>query len=187
MAEAVRLAPDGDPVTAAYLASAAAWTTQPEKSVPDPALVHDALAAARRTGDPVLISGALDAVVEALDASGRVREAHQVNRERAALLDRLSRHDPRTGAEIVDTFHMVTEIAVTAGDLPGALSTARMAQDDDIAAGQPHMAASKSILPLVLQGRFDEALSQAAIMWDAWQRAGRPPATPPASASIRRR
>ncbi len=110
----------------------------------------------------MLISGALDAVVEALDASGRVREAHQVNQERAALLSRLSRHDPRTGAEIVDTFHMVTEIAVTAGDLPGALSTARMAQDDDIAAGQPHMAASKSILPLVLQGRFDEALTQAA-------------------------
>jgi hypothetical protein len=176
VAEAARLAPDGDPVTAAYLASADAWTTQPEKSVPDPALVDHALAAARRTGDPVLISGALDAVVEALDASGRLREAHKVSQERAALLGRLSRHDPRTGAEIVDTFHMVTEIAVTAGDLPDALSTARMAQDDDIAAGQPHMAASKSILPLVLQGRFDEAVSQAALMWDAWERAGRPPA-----------
>jgi hypothetical protein len=138
--------------------------------------VDGALAAARRTGDPVLISGALDAVVEALDANGRVREAHQVNKERAALLGRLSRYDPRTAAEIVDTFHMVTEIAVTAGDLPDALTTARLAQDDDIAAGQPHMAASKAILPLVLQGRFEEALTQAAIMWDAWLRAGRPPA-----------
>ena len=176
VAEAGRLAPDGDPVTAAYLASANAWTTQPEKSVPDPALVDDALAAARRTGDPVLITAALDAVVEALDARGRVREAHQVNRERAELLEHLSRHEPRTGTEIVDTFHMLTEIAVTAGDLTGALSTARLAQDDDIAAGQPHMAASKSILPLVLQGRFDEALTQAAIMWDSWVRAGRPPA-----------
>ena len=88
----------------------------------------------------------------------------------------LARHDPRTGAEIVDTFHMVTEIAVTAGDLPNALTTARMVQDDDIAGGQPHMAASKAILPLILQGRFDEGLAQAAVMWDAWQRAGRPPA-----------
>jgi hypothetical protein len=114
--------------------------------------------------------------VEALDASGRLREAHQVNKERAALLRRLSRHDPRTGTEIVDTFHMVTEIAVTAGDLPDALATALMAQDDDIAGGQPHMAASKAILPFVLQGRFDEALTQAALMWDAWLRAGRPPA-----------
>jgi predicted ATPase/DNA-binding CsgD family transcriptional regulator len=174
--EAASIAPAGDPVAAAYLATAAAWTTQPEKSVPDPALVDEALAAARRTGDPVLVSGALDAVVEALDASGRLREAHQVNKERAALLGRLSRHDPRTGIEIVDTFHMVTEIAVTAGDLPDALTTARMARDDEIAAGQPHMAASKPILPLVLQGRFDEALAQADSMWQAWLRAGRPPA-----------
>jgi len=174
--QAGQVAPDGDPVTAAYLASAAAWTTQPEKTVPDPGLVEAALAAARRTGDPVLISGALDAVVSALDASGRLREAHQVNKERAGLLARLSRHQPRTGAEIVDTFHMVTEIAVTAGDLPDALTTARLAQDDDIAGGQPHMAASKPILPLVLQGRFDDALTQAAGMWTAWQRAGRPPA-----------
>jgi hypothetical protein len=176
VAEASRIAPPGDPVTAAYLASAAAWTSQPEKSVPDPALVDGALAAARRTGDPVLISGALDAVVEALDASGRLRAAHQLNQERAGLLGMLARHDPRTGAEIVDTFHMVTEIAVTAGDLPNALTTARMVQDDDIAGGQPHMAASKAILPLILQGRFDEGLAQAAVMWDAWQRAGRPPA-----------
>jgi predicted ATPase/DNA-binding CsgD family transcriptional regulator len=176
LTEASRIAPTDDPVTAAYLASAAAWVTEPEKSVPNPALVDDALAAARRTGDPVLISGALDAVVEALDADGRLREAHQVSKERAALLDRLSRHDPRTGAEIADTFHMVTEIAVTAGDLPAALATARRAQDDDTAAGQPHLAASKAILPLVLQGRFEEALTQATAMWDAWQRAGRPPA-----------
>jgi hypothetical protein len=165
VATASRIAPPDDPVSAAYLASAAAWTTQPEKSVPDPALVDAALAAARRTGDPVLITGALDAVVEALDASGRLRAAHQVNKERAALLGMLARHDPRAGAEIVDTFHMVTEIAVTAGDLPDALTTARMVQDDDIASGQPHMAASKAILPLVLQGRFDEGLAQAAIMW----------------------
>jgi hypothetical protein len=71
---------------------------------------------------------------------------------------------------------MVTEIAVTAGDLPEALSTAQRAQEDEIAEGQPHLAASKSILPLVLQGRFDEALAQAATMWDAWERAGRTPA-----------
>ena len=37
------------------------------------------------------------------------------------------------------------------------------------------MAASKLILPLVLQGRFDEAATQAAVMWETWQRAGRPP------------
>lgn len=32
------------------------------------------------------------------------------------------------------------------------------------------------MLPLALQGRFDEAAAQAAIMWDAWTQAGRPTA-----------
>lgn len=171
--EAVRVCPAGDLVAAAYLAAAAAWIAQPEKTIPDPALSSAALAAARLTGDPVLISGALDAVVGVLDAGGRLREAHQVNKERAQLLERLPRHDPRAGAEIVDTFHMV---AVTAGDLPDALTTARMAQGDDIAGGQPYRTASKPVLPLVLQGRFDEALVQAAIMWAAWKQAGQPAA-----------
>jgi predicted ATPase/DNA-binding CsgD family transcriptional regulator len=172
--QAVGACPADDPVSAAYVTAAAAWTALPEKTVPDPDLADDALAAARRTGDPVLISGALDAVVGVLDAGGRLRQAHQVNKERAALLDRLPRHDPRAAIEIVDTFHMVAEIAVTAGDLPDALATARMAKDDDIAGGQPHMTASKPIFPLVLLGRFDEAFTQAEIMWEAWERAGRP-------------
>jgi predicted ATPase/transcriptional regulator with XRE-family HTH domain len=174
--EAAGSCPADDQVAAAYLAAAAAWVTQPEKTVPDPALSSAALAAALPTGDPVLISGALDAVVGVLDAGGHLREAHQVNKERVQLLERLPRHDPRAGAEIIDTFHMVTAIAVTAGDLPAALTTARLAQGDDIAGGQPHMTASKPILALVLQGRFDEALGQAAVMWEAWKQAGQPAA-----------
>jgi hypothetical protein len=176
LAAAARCAPAGDPVSAAYLAIAAAWTAQPEKTVPDPGLAPAALAAARRTGDPVLITGALDAVVGGLDAGGRLRDAHRVNAERARLLDQLPRHDPRAGVEVVDTFHMVTEIATTAGDLPAALATARLAAVDDIAAGQPYRSASKPVVPLVLQGRFDEAAAQAVIMWEAWEQAGRPPA-----------
>ncbi len=175
VAEAAEAAPADDPVAAAYQASAAAWTANPEKTVPDPSLVEAALTAARRTGDPVLMSAALDGVVVSLDTSGRLRDAHQVCQERAALLTRMPRHDPRAGAEIVDTLYMVTEIAMTAGDLPAALAAARMAQDDDIASGQPHMSASKAILPLVLQGQFDQALGEAEAMWQAWVQARRPP------------
>jgi predicted ATPase len=174
--EAARVCPADDPVGTAYLKAAVAWTAQPEKTIPDPDLSHDALAAARLADDPVLISGALDAVVVGLDAGGRIREAHQRNKERAQLLARMPRHDPRAGVEIVDTIHMVTAIAVTAGDLPDALATARLALDDDIATGQPHVAASKLILPLVLQGKFEEAAAQAAVMWETWQQAGRPAA-----------
>ncbi len=174
LAEAVSSRPGGDDLAGAYLAIAAAWIAHPEKTVPDLTLAEAGLAAARVTGDAVLISGALDAVVGALDAGGRLKTAHQVNSERAELLDRLPRHDPRAGAEVIDTFHMVTEIAVTAGDLPAALRTAKLAQADDVVSGQPHRTASKLILPMVLQGRFDQAFEQAARMWSGWDKAGRP-------------
>jgi len=174
--EATARSPAYAPVAAAHLAAAAAWIAQGEKTVPELTLATKALEAARLTADPVLISGALDAVVGALDAGGRLREAHQVNAERAELLKLLPRHDPRAGAEIIDAFHMVTEIAVTAGDLPAALNTATLAAGDDIASGQPHRTASKPILPLVLQGKFDEALASAQTMWDGWEMAGRPDA-----------
>ena len=174
--EAAAICPAGDLVAAAHVAAATAWVASAEKTVPDLALASQALAAARPTGDPVLISGAIDAVVGGLDAGGRLREAHQVNKERAELLSQLPRHHPRAGAEVIDTFHMVTEIAVTAGDLPDALATARMAQADDIVGGQPYRTASKPILPLVLTGQFDEAFAQAAVMWEEWEKAGRPSA-----------
>ncbi len=172
--EAERRCPPDDRVAIAHVAAAAAWVAQSEKTVPDLALACAALAAARPTGDPVLISGAIDAVVGALDAGGRLREAHQVNKERTQLLEHLPRHHPRAGVEIIDTYHMVGEIAVTAGDLPDALATAWLAQRDDVLGGQPHRTASRPILPLVLQGRFDEAFALADVMWVAWNKAGRP-------------
>jgi hypothetical protein len=112
--EASSAAPADDPVAAAYLASAVAWTAHPGKSVPHPALAHDTLAAARQTGDPVLINAALDAVIVALDTSGQLCEAYQVSKERAALLTSMPRHEPRSGPEIADTLYMLTEISPTA-------------------------------------------------------------------------
>jgi predicted ATPase/DNA-binding CsgD family transcriptional regulator len=174
--EASGAAPADDRVAAAYLASAVAWTAHPEKSVSHPALAHDALAAARQTGDPVLINAALDAVIVGLDTSGRLREAHQLSKERAALLTSMPRHEPRCGTEIADTLYMLTEISVTAGDLPAALAAAQLASEDEIGGGQPYLTAAKPILPLVLQGRFDQALELADNMWQAWEQAARPAA-----------
>jgi predicted ATPase/DNA-binding CsgD family transcriptional regulator len=175
LAEAQSVCPPGDPVGMAYIKAAKAWTERPKRAVPHPALSDEALAAARAASDPVLISGALDAVVNALDQKGRIRDAYLAIQERRELLGQMQRHDPRAGTEIVDTYHMVAAMAVTAGDLPGALDAAEKAQKDEVAARLPHVAASKLILPLVLQGRFDEAFVTAEEMWGAWQRAGCPP------------
>ncbi len=172
---AQRAAPaDDDPAVAAQLAAARAWSTV--DSIPVEPHAGDGLAAARRSGDPVLITGALDASVAVLSYSGRHREAHRLNTERGQLLHQLSRHDPRCGEEIVDTFHMMTELALAAGALPDALAAALSIGDDVIAGGQPHMAASKPVIPLVLAGRFGEAFGYAEQMWQAWLRVGRPAA-----------
>jgi len=186
LAEATRLCPPGDPVARAYLTAAAAWMAEEQPTVTDLALAKVALTAARESGDLVLLSGAYDAVVVAHDSIGEVKTAHEKSQERARLLDRLPRHDPRAGAEIPDILHMITAIAVTAGDLPYALDSARQAQVDDIAGDRPDALAhvrraraddiadrrrystiSKLIQPLVLQGRFDEALEQGDALWRA--------------------
>ncbi|MFL6143345.1 MAG: ATP-binding protein [Labedaea sp.] len=171
-----RVAPRDDPVVAAYLAAAAAWNSVPTKITPDRELSATALAAARTAGDPALISGALDAVTCTLSRDGRLRHAYTLNSERVRLLNRLPRHDPRAGFEITDIFHMANEFALMAGELPAALTNARRVQLESVMLGQPHNSASQLVLPLTLQGHFDEARQHAEGMWRAWQRAGRPAA-----------
>ncbi|MGN6172671.1 MAG: hypothetical protein ACTHPS_06930, partial [Streptosporangiaceae bacterium] len=173
LAAAERAAPPGEPAVAALVAAARAWNARAEKESPDPALAAEALAAARRSGDPVLVSGALGAAVAAARDAGQLRDSYRIIQERAVLVDRLPRHDPCTGAEIVDTIHTAADSAAVAGELPAALASARRGQGDSIVVGR-HTTLGMAIVPLVLQGKFDEALSEAAVMWDSWQREGRP-------------
>jgi predicted ATPase/DNA-binding CsgD family transcriptional regulator len=173
LAAAERAAPPGEPAVAALVAAARAWNARAEKESPDPALAAEALAAARRSGDPVLISGALAAAAAAAAEAGQLRLSYRLIQERAVLVDRLPRHDPCTGAEIVDTIHTAADSAAVAGELPAALASARRGQGDSIVVGR-HTTLGMAIVPLVLQGKFDEALGEAAVMWDSWQREGRP-------------
>ena len=172
LAEAARIAPADDPVLAAQLAAAAAWNAQPEKSIPDPQLATAALAAARRAGDPVLISRGLDAAAETERAAGRYQQARQLSAERYQLIGRLSRHDVRAGYEISDSRSIT--LAVAAGDLPGVLSMADPATSDPLAADQP-MTLFRRVIALALRGDFDAAIADATGMWESWLRAGGPP------------
>jgi hypothetical protein len=62
--------------------------------------------------------------------------------------------------------------------LPGAESAvARHISDDDLLGTHPYRPAAKLIPPLVLLGRFDEALALAEPLWQAWRRSGTPAAT----------
>jgi hypothetical protein len=121
----------------------------------------------------VLISGRLDAAAEAERAAGRYRQAQKLSAERHQLIGRLSRHDVRAGFEISDSRSITLAVAV--GDLPGApvhgrpghQRPARRRSADD---------AFRRVIALALQGDFDAALADASGMWQAWLRAGAPPA-----------
>ncbi|WP_305798348.1 LuxR C-terminal-related transcriptional regulator [Micromonospora sp. U21] len=162
-----------DAVVAARLAEAAAWAATSDRYEADPALAEAAVAAARATGDPVLISAALDAMATADIVAGRGADVRRIMDERLTLLPAMSRHDPNAAPEIVDTYRMAHLAALGVGDLPAALSIGQRTMDDDLAGSSYHSAALL-ITPLVLSGRFDEALRMAGTAWEGWRRAGRP-------------
>jgi predicted ATPase/DNA-binding CsgD family transcriptional regulator len=170
------LASDDDLEVATRIAAASAWDGVLGSTLPSPQGAQEALDLARRFGDPVLISGAMDAVASAAAYVGRYKEAARVSTERLQLLGVLQRHDPRVGAEIADIFHMAAQSAVSAGDLETGLRNARTSYDDDANQGLPHFAATHLMAPLVLRGEFDEAMVQATVMRQGWERAGSPPA-----------
>src|SRR6266487_2094804 len=109
----------------------------------------------------------------ALPISGRLREANRITRERLLLLPSMDRNDPYCAPEICNTYGRACIYAIMAGDLPDAMAAARAGIDDDLLR-DTHITASRLVQPLVLTGRFRDAIGYAERMWDQWERAGRP-------------
>ena len=175
--QAVAAGDPDDAVVSALVLAARAWNAGGRIGEPDPELSRAAVAAARRTGDPILICASLDAVSAAATVAGRYREAHRLASERLELIGRMDRADPAAAAEILDTVHIAESRAISAGDLPAALSTATMVLRDDLVGAEPYRSTSKIIPPLALMGRLHEAIDHGREMWDGWERAGAPVAT----------
>ncbi len=89
---------------------------------------------------------------------GHLAKTHELGTRRLGLIARLPSHQPRAGSEIHDILHMAVENAVSAGAVTFALDAALRFGDEDLVAATPMMVESKPIVPLVLMGRFDEAL-----------------------------
>lgn len=172
--EAERHAPAGDDLVEAHLVTARAWNRQ-RSPMPLDQRWDDVIEAARRSGDPVLISAAMDLTDGTTKRAGRLRESYQVTRRRVELLDQLPTHEPRCRQERDDILHMATEGANLVGDLDAALAYADRFADDSVGAF-PLMRASKPLLALALQGRFDETMAKAVTLRRLWLDAGRPPA-----------
>jgi len=170
------LGPGDDLEVEAHVAIAAAWSTSSGFASSQLGPATKAVELARRTGDPRLMSIALDAAAAAYADQHRHREAARLTGERVRLLDRMARHDPSVGGEIADIYHMAAEAAIATGQLDEALDIARRQADDEATYGLAHFAANNFVIVLALKGEFDAAAEQAEIMLAGWERAGRPAA-----------
>jgi predicted ATPase/DNA-binding CsgD family transcriptional regulator len=170
------LGPTGDPSVAASITLGEAWNGRPQATEPDPDLAAEALELARDADDPILVSEALDALASAATFGGRPREAARLAAERLGLLDRMSRHDPEFGLEVLDAYHSATETALAAGDPHSAATLARRCRSDPLSQAVPYHADSRLALSLVLLGDFDGAIVCALAARDSWVRSGRPTA-----------
>ncbi|WP_132154370.1 ATP-binding protein [Kribbella antiqua] len=173
VAKAVDCAIPGDLHVTALIASAKAWNHGDQRIQVDPKLAREAVDAARRTGDPVLIAGALDALTIAAGNSGRLREARSYALERMRLVEPLPQHEPYAAAEIIDAFHVAPTTAVAVGDLPAALAVIRAPNDP--VGDHPYISLPRLIRVSALTGRFDTCIERADALWERWQRAGARP------------
>jgi predicted ATPase/DNA-binding CsgD family transcriptional regulator len=163
----------GDSQVSALLATAAAWEQGRRRIGVDPELAQTAVDASRRTGDPVLIAGALDALTVTAGATGRLRDARSHAIERMRLVRPLPRHDPYAAAEIIDAFYVASTTAIAVGDLPAA--RAALGAADDPVGNHPYISLPRAIRVTALTGEFDACVEHADALWERWQRAGAPP------------
>jgi hypothetical protein len=173
LAQAVESAGPGDPHVAALLATARAWSPGRRRIDADAELARAAVEAARKTGDPVLIAGAIDAAMVSAANAGRLREARAGAVERMRLTRPLPRHEPYAAAEIIDAFHVWPTTAVAVGDLHAAAET--LGAPDDPVGDHPYISLPRLIRVTALTGDFDTCIEQTDALWERWQRAGRPP------------
>jgi predicted ATPase/DNA-binding CsgD family transcriptional regulator len=161
---------------ATRLAIAAAWNAGPQKLAPDRTLAEEAVAAARHTGDPFLLSAALGALRGAAVVGGRPGDAHRLSTERLALVPAFDPTVPQGAAEIEDVLAVACADAVAVGEIGVALHVAGRILDGDVHGDAPHLSVSTVLPALVLAGDLGWARRQAPAMWEGWERAGCPPA-----------
>ena len=149
-----------------------AWRLDRMDEMGEPA--RAGLELARKTGDPALISNALDAISSLSWHVGRFRAAHESTMQRVEILDRLEERTPEIEYEIEDAGYMATETLLQIGRLRDAADTAARQRERDLAHGVTHMAWLRGVLVTFLLGEWDETLEFVKRGREAWLEVGRP-------------
>jgi predicted ATPase/DNA-binding CsgD family transcriptional regulator len=128
---------------------------------------------ARRTGDPLAESAALDALTGARSWAGDTFGAAAMARHRIELLTPVP-DGPAGTHELIDALGMAAESALGAGDLPAARRWARQLAGHPLLAEVGHRATTWLLMTGALAGDVEEVRAAGGRFLDSWQRAGRP-------------
>jgi hypothetical protein len=137
-------------------------------------LAERGIALARRAGDPVAESAALDLETSIALARGDIRLAAASARRRIGLLAPLLRRPIACGLELFDAYQMAAETATAAGDLAAAREFAEHVHDLPFYREEGHLATPRLLVVTALAGDWDETAALGERFLDGWERAGRP-------------
>ena len=171
IAEARALGPVGPAAEARILA--ADGFRRPETDPAAASLAERALAIARRVGDVLTESSALDLMTSLQLVRGEVRAAAASSWRRTELLAPL-RARAAMGIELPDALMMAEDCALATGDLPKARALAERLADLPFHREGGHQAACRLVVVAALAGDWDEVLLRAERFREEWELAGRP-------------
>ena len=171
---AERLAPDAPPGLRIQLNLNRvwiSWSNGHHEEMAEPA--DEALELARRTGDALLLSSALDAASAARWGEGRYAEGAAMNRER---IEFLAQEPPSRLVEVErgDAINMLSKALIRSGNVREALRWDERNARETLASA-PHIAAARVIEPMYLLGEWDKAIASGIAMRESWYAEGRPP------------
>lgn len=131
-----------------------------------------AVALARRAGDPVAESAALDALSGARTWAGEPFGAAAAARRRIEILAPVP-HTPAATNERMDALAMAAGTALGVGDLPQARGWGRQLADHPLFAEVEHHATSWLLVADAFAGNATDVLTGGERFLDAWRRSGR--------------
>ncbi len=135
---------------------------------------EQAVALARRTGDPVAESAALDALSGARSWAGDAFAGAAAARRRVGVLASLAPAPARTH-ESMDALAMAAGTALGVGALPDARRWGRQLADHPLLAEAGHHATAWLLAADAFAGHGDEVLGRSTRFLDAWEHSGRRP------------
>ncbi|MFG2026946.1 ATP-binding protein [Streptomyces sp. NPDC048825] len=133
---------------------------------------EQAVGLARRTGDPVAESAALDALSGARSWAGDAFAVAGLARRRIDILASVPPAPARTH-ELMDALAMAAGTALGVGELPEARRWGKQLADHPLLAEAGHHATSWILTADAFAGHADEVLTRSVRFLDAWEHSGR--------------